>query len=137
MGDGELDEHMAKFIASAGILVANIDDQVSEDEVKRILETLANLKVYPRQFLDEIVQGDVIEIFNNAIQSILNINPGMRDGILTYMIGIVMSDNKISRDELDFLYNFGANIGFSEMEVANAIALTIQKNFVPSIESIC
>ena len=137
VGDGELDEHMAKFIASAGILVANIDDQVSEDEVKRILETLANLKVYPRQFLDEIVQGDVIEIFNNAIQSILNINPGMREGILTYMIGIVMSDNKISRDELDFLYNFGANIGFSEMEVANAIALTIQKNFVPSIESIC
>ncbi len=137
VGDGELDEHMAKFIASAGILVANIDDQISDDEVKRILETLANLKVYPRQFLDEIVQGDVIEIFNNAIENILKINPGMREGILNYMIGIVMSDNKISRDEVDFLYSFGANIGFSEMEVANAIAVTIQKNFVPSIETIC
>lgn len=137
VGDGELDEHMAKFIASAGILVANIDDKISEHEVNRILETLANLKVYPRQFLDEIVQGDVVDIFNNAIENILKINPGMRDGILSYMIGIVMADNEISKDELEFLYSFGANIGFSEMEVANAIATAIQKNYVPPIEAIC
>ena len=137
VGDGELDEHMAKFIASAGILVANIDDQVSEDEINRILETLANLKVYPRQFLEEILQGDVIEIFNKAIENILNINPGMREGLLSYMIGIVMADNNISKDEIEFLYSFGSNIGYSDKEVANFVASAIQKNYVPPIEAIC
>lgn len=137
VGDGELDEHMAKFIASAGILMGNIDDQITEDEVKRILETLANLKVYPRQFLDEIVQGDVVDIFNTSIENILKINPGMREGILSYMIGIVLADNQISKGEVEFLYAFGSNIGLSEMEVANAIALAIQKSYVPPIEAIC
>lgn len=137
VGDGELDEHMAKFIASAGILVGNIDESISQEEVKRILEALGNLKVYPRQFLDEIVQGDVVEIFNNAIENILNINPGMRDAILSYVIGIVMADKHISKSEIEFLYSFGAGVGLSEIEVANAIAFAIQKNYVPPIEAIC
>lgn len=137
VGDGELDEHMAKFIASAGILVGNIDEQITEEEVNRILETLANIKVYPRQFLEEVVQGDVIEIFNTSIENILKINPGMRDGILTYVISIVLADNNISREEVEFLYTFGSNIGLSEIEVANAIAATIQKSYIPPIEVIC
>lgn len=137
VGNGELDEHMAKFIASAGILVGNIDEQITEDEIKHILETLANIKVYPRQFLDEVAQGDVIEIFNTSIENILKINPGMRDGILAYMISIVLADSSISKSEVEFLYSFGANIGLSEIEVANAIAATIQKSYVPPIEVIC
>ena len=35
------------------------------------------------------------------------------------------------------LYGFGDSIGFSEMEVAQAIAESIQKSYVPSLESIC
>ena len=35
------------------------------------------------------------------------------------------------------LYDFGSSIGFSEMEIASNIAEAIQKNYVPSMESIC
>lgn len=137
VGDTELDEHLAHFIASAGLIVANVDDTVEEEEINQILDQLAGLKIFPRLFLDEIVSGDVMGIFNQSVNGILNINPGMREGILQYMIRIVMSDKKFAENEVKMLYGIGESIGFSQMEVASAIAEAIQQNYVPSLESIC
>lgn len=137
VGDTELDEHLAHFIASAGLIVANVDDTVEEEEINQILDQLAGLKIFPRLFLDEIVSGDVMGIFNQSVNGILNINPGMREGILQYMIRVVMSDKKFAKNEVKMLYGIGESIGFSQMEVASAIAEAIQQSYVPSLESIC
>lgn len=137
VGDTELDEHLALFIASAGILVATIDEKVEKEEFNQIINDLASLKIFPRQFLDEIASGDVVDTFNHAVEGILNINPGMREGLLQYMIRIVMSDKMFTEDEVKMLYGFGENIGFSQKEVASAIAESIQRSYLPSLESIC
>jgi len=137
VGTCELDEHTARFIASAGLIVANIDEGINEDEIKQVIESLASMKMFPRKFLDEIAQGNVGEIFADSVQNILRINPGMREGMLKYMIGIVLSDKLIAKEEVDLLYEFGEQIGLSEMEVATAIGEAIQVNYVPSLESIC
>lgn len=137
VGTCELDEHTARFIASAGLIVANIDEGINEDEIKQIIESLASMKMFPRRFLDEIAQGNVGEIFADSVQNILRINPGMREGMLKYMIGIVLSDKLIAKEEVDLLYQFGDQIGLSNMEVATAIGEAIQVNYVPSLESIC
>ena len=137
VGDCELDEHTARFIASAGLIVAGCDRNINEDEIMQIIESLAALKIFPRRFLDEISEGDIGAIFNDAVENILKINPGMRDGMLTYVINIVLSDKTINNEEIEFLYKFGDSIGFSEIEVANAIAEAIQRSYVPSIDAIC
>ena len=137
VGTCELDEHTARFIASAGLIVANIDEGINEDEIKRVIESLASMKMFPRKFLDEIAQGNVGEIFADSAQNILRINPGMREGMLKYMISIVLSDKLIAKEEVDMLYQFGEQIGLSDMEVATAIGEAIQVNYVPSLESIC
>lgn len=137
VGDTELDEYLAQFIATAGIIVASSDGSVNEDEINQIINTLASLKIFPRNYLDEIVAGDVGETFNHAVACILNINPGMRETMLQYMIHVVMSDKIIAEKEVSLLYNFGESIGFSQMEVAQAIAESIQKSYIPSLESIC
>ncbi|MBP5687215.1 MAG: M48 family metalloprotease [Muribaculaceae bacterium] len=137
VGDSELDEYMARFIASAGLIVASSDKKVKEDEVNQIIEMLARLKIFPRKYLEEIAQGDVGAIFNDSVENILKINPGMRLGLLEYMIHIALSDKVIARNEVELLYNFGASIALSEMEVASAIAESIQRNYMPSLESIC
>lgn len=137
VGDSELDEYMARFIASAGLIVASSDKKVKDDEVNQIIEMLARLKIFPRQYLEEIAQGDVGAIFNDSVENILKINPGMRMGLLEYMIHIALSDKVIARNEVELLYNFGASISLSEIEVASAIAESIQRNYMPSLESIC
>ena len=137
VGDDELDEHMARFIASAGLIVASSDDEMKEDEINQIIEMLARLKIFPRKYLEEIAQGDVVKTFNESVEGILKINPGMRAGLLDYMIHIALSDKIIARKEVDLLYEFGASIALSEMEVATAIAESVQRNYLPSLESIC
>ncbi len=137
VGDTELDEHFAHFFASAGILVASIDGEVRDEEINQVLESLASLKIFPRQFLDEIVEGDVMDTFNKAVGGIININPGLRESLLQYLIHIVMSDKRFADEEVAMLYDFGSSIGFSEMEIASNIAEAIQKSYVPSMESIC
>lgn len=136
VGDTELDEPLARFIASAGIIVALTDNEVDKDEFNQIVDTLASLKIFPRAYLEEVSGGDVGETFNKAVGDILNINPGMRDSLLQYMIHVVMSDKRIAEEEVKLIYGFGESIGFSEMEVATAIAQTIQRNYVPSLDSI-
>lgn len=137
VGDTELDEHMARFIASAGLIVAHSDHAINDDEVNQIIETLAALKIFPRQFLEEIANGDVATTFHESVDGILKINPGLRMGMLEYMIHIVLSDKIIATPEVDLLYKFGDSISLSEREVAAAIAESIQKNYMPSLESIC
>ena len=136
VGDGELDEYIARFIASAGIIVANADNGVKKEEIEHIIAQLAKLKIFPRQYLDEISSGDVMKTFNESVDNIMKINPGMREGMLRYMIDIVMSDQVIAKEEIVLLYKFGEFVGLSRIEIANAIAAAIQQNYVPSLDSI-
>ena len=61
----------------------------------------------------------------------------MRDNLLKYMINIVLSDKVIAKDEIELIYNFGNSIGLSEIEIATAIAESIQQSYVPSLDAIC
>ena len=66
----------------------------------------------------------------------MKINPAMKVSMLGYMINIVMSDSAISNEEIEFLYSFGASVGFSDVEVAMYIAEAIQKGYMPSLDLI-
>ena len=137
VGGNELDEHMATFIASAGLIVANADGDVNKDEIEQIIQSLAGIKIFPRKFLETIADGDVASVFNESVSKILEINPGMRDSLLKYMIRIVLSDKNITDEEIELIYTFGSNIGLSEMEIATAIAEDIQQSYVPGMDAIC
>lgn len=136
VGDSELDEYTALFIVSAGIIVANVDGELNKEEYDRIVESLADLKIFPREYIDQVLDGDVVKTFNDSVENMLRINPGMREDMLEYMIQVVMSDKVITKEEVDLLYDFGKGVGLSDMEVATSIAVAIQKNYIPSIESI-
>lgn len=137
VGNGPLDEDMSVFIASAGLIVANIDDRVTEKEIEHIIQNLANLQIFPKRFLDAVAKSDVSNLFDQSVKNILSQNPGMRDGLLAYMMGLVMSDKEISENEICLIYGFGDSIGFSEKEISQKFAEMIQRNYVPSLESIC
>lgn len=137
VGSSELDEYTARFIASAGLIVANSDEKICQDEVEQIIQSLAGLKIFPRKFLDEIADGDVVKTFNDSVGKILEINPGMKEGMLKYMIHIVLSDKIIAKEEIELIYEFGKSIGYCDIEIATAIAEAIQQCYVPSLDAIC
>lgn len=137
VGNSESDESLAVFIAAAGLIVSNADDKISNEEVEHIIQNLASLQIFPKQFLDSVAQSDVPQLFNQAVQNLLEDNPGIRDGLLSYMMGLVLSDKDISEEEIQLIYNFGSNLGFTQKEISLKFAELIQRNYIPSLESIC
>ncbi|MDO4190764.1 MAG: M48 family metallopeptidase [Bacteroidales bacterium] len=136
VGNDEQDEYLARFIATAGLIVANTDEEVTKEEIDAIVEHLAALKIFPMAFLEEISQGDVPAIFKDAVEHLMEINPGLREGMFNYMINIVISNHNITKEELELLNSFGASVGFSNIEIANMMASAIQLTFVPSLDAI-
>lgn len=137
VGNGPMDENLSLFIASAGLIVANADGNVTDKEAEHIIQALAGLQIFPKRFLEDVARADVPELFNLSVQNLLQQNPGMRDEMLSYMINLVLSDKEISPDEVGLIYSFGNGIGFSDKEISVKFAEMIQRNYIPSLESIC
>ena len=50
---------------------------------------------------------------------------------------ILKTAKDIAEDEVGLIYSFGNKIGFSDKEISVIFAEMIQRNYVPSLESIC
>ena len=138
ISNDETDYFLGFFVATAGLIAINIDGEVTEKEIEAVLNNLSSFHIFPRDFLDNVCKQNVEEIFFSSIQEILKRDPGMREGMFNYIISLVLSDSSFNQKELDFIFQIGREcFGFSEKEIADRMAVAIQKNFVPSYEAIC
>ena len=134
----ELDEHLAMFIATAGILAATADDCCSDEEIELIVQNLANFNIFPNAFLEEIARsGKVMDYFNDSVKNILETNPEQREGMLSYIMDVIMADKDMSQDEVNLVFEIGQKVfGYSSTEVAQIFADFIQNKFIPSVKSL-
>ena len=138
ISNDETDYFLGFFVATAGLIAINIDGEVTEKEIEAVLNNLSSFHIFPRDFLDNVCKQNVEEIFFSSIQEILKRDPGMREGMFNYIISLVLSDSSFNQKELDFIFQIGREcFGFSEKEIADRMAVAIQKNFIPSYEAIC
>lgn len=138
ISNDETDYFLSYFIASAGLIVINLDGEVTSDEIEVVLNHLSAFHIFPRQFLEDVNKQDVGQIFASSIEEVLKRNPDAREAMFSYLISLVLADKSMKQEEIDFVFNVGENgFGFSQKEIANRLAAAIQRNFVPSVESIC
>ena len=136
--NSELDSNMANFIATAGLIIANSDNQITEDEMEMILSELSVLEIFPKNFLEEIVKEDIVKIFKESIKKLIEINPETREGMLRYLISIALADKDISVNEVELIFNIAAaELGYSPVETAQIFSQMIQIDFTPSMNALC
>jgi Zn-dependent protease with chaperone function len=134
LSSSELDYHRGNFMAAAGLLIASADKSMDEDELERIIGTLSSQMIFPQEMLGNIHNsGKVQDIFYGSAGEILKMNPGERYGMFEYLVSIALSDRKIFKEEIDFLYHVGEQFGFTRKEIAQIIANMIQREFVPNV----
>ncbi len=137
----EMDVHRMHFIASAGIIMAQVDREVSGEEINDIMNTLSNYLLFPKEFLDNMIKGKQVDtVFNDSINHLLNpqINRGSiekeAEMMMTYLVAMVVSDNRILDAELEFLYKIGAELfHFTKERISYMLASVIANNFSPNI----
>jgi len=133
--NSELDHHRSMFIASAGLVMAGIDERLSKEEYDIIIQRLANFLIFPETLLKGIMdQKGQENVFLQTASAIMQHNPGERDPMFEFLIGVAMSDNELFNREIDFLYEVGENLfKYSAKEIAQRIAYVIRGNFIPKL----
>lgn len=136
--ESELDLYFTHFIAAAGVILSGSDENYNEKEIEAILQELSEFIIFPKFFLDNIVEGGkVMEIFNDSLQRILSVSPGSRESLLYYLARIALSDKKIAENEIGFIFEVGTKaLGYSRTEVAQIFANTIQQRFMPGVQAL-
>ena len=136
LGDSEMDYYLKFFIATAGIIVANIDGKITDEEYNHIVDSLSSREFFPKNFLKGVSKQKVDEIFEDCVNNVLKINPGMKPNLVAYIIRTIMADSNISEAEVNFVYQFGQGLGLSIKEISNIFADMFQMAFTPSLDSI-
>lgn len=138
LSNDEVDYYLGFFVATAGLIAINIDGEVTSEEIERVLNQLSSFHIFPRHFLDQVAEQKVVEIFYSSIEEVLKRRPDMRDGMLVYMISLILADSSFNQQEVDFIFEIGEKcFGFTTKEIADRMAGAIQQNFIPSYEAIC
>lgn len=137
VGCSQIDKPLSDFIATAGIIAASIDGNVNDDELDGILENLSAQQMFAKDYLQTVSNGDVAALFNESIAKILEVEPGMREALLRYVIGIMLSDNSLTKEEMEFVFDMGENaFGYSKKECAVMMAQQIQLDFTPDVDAL-
>ena len=136
VGNGPLDGPMSVFLATSGIISANIDGNVTKEEYEHVLRSLSNTNIFPRAFLDDILKKDVDALFEESVNQILQCDPSLRPALLDYIVGVVLADKDIAEKEVNFIYTIGQKLGLSVKEISLVFAEKVQQSYVPSIDAI-
>lgn len=89
------------------------------------------------QDFENIPNEQVIQLFEKSVNEILNYDFNMRANLLSYIILLAIIDKKLDEKEINFTYNVGDMMKFTVKEISRIFADMIQRNYIPSLESIC
>ena len=136
LSDSMLDQHQLNFIASGGLLAALADHEIADVEMEKIVEVLSPKIMFPKQFLESIFSSkeNIVDIFKQSVKFMLSVRPGDKYLVVRYLLDIILSDRKITRGEIDFVYNIGENLlGMSKQEIAQVMQQGIKMSFMPKL----
>ncbi len=136
ISNSPINYHRTCFIASAGLIVAGIDEEVSPEEYEQIIEQMSAFTVFPKKILNQMIEEKKVDFFfNQSVKALLEINPGERNIMLMFLINIIIADQVISEKEMGFIFEFGTSLGFERKEIAQIFAQVVQTQFIPKIYS--
>lgn len=133
--NSQLDQHRSMFLASAGLVMAGIDEKMSREEYTVIIQRLSNFLIFPEELLQGITDQKAQEqVFLQTAATIMQYNPAERGPMFEFLVSVAMSDNELFSKEIDFLYEIGANLfKYSDIEIAQKIGLVLRGNFIPKV----
>ena len=136
LADSKLDQHQLNFIASGGLLAAVADNEIIESEIEKIVEQLSPKIMFPKKYLENISSSkeNISDVFKESVKFMLSARPGDKYFVISFLIDIILSDRKITKEEIEFIYNVGENLlGMSKQEIAQVMQQGIKASFMPRL----
>lgn len=139
--NNETGQHLMWFVASAGLIMASADNEITQGEVENILNNMSEFYMFPNDILRQVTPENCSEVFNKSLQSLLQINPDGRNDLFLYLVNIMVTDFKFKQEEIELLMKMGKEAFGLEEElivklIADGIRANVASGVVPSTSSI-
>jgi len=139
--NNEMGLNLLWFVASAGLIMASADGEITNDEVETILNNMSEFYMFPLDVLKQVTPENCSDVFNKSLQALIQINPDGRPQLFLYLVNIMATDFKFKQSEIELLMQMGKEaFGFEEEFVvrllADGIRMSVASGVVPSTGSI-
>ena len=128
----EMDKHYADFMVSAGLLIANADGNITNEEISSIINNMLEHKMFPLKEYKRIAKKDIEKMFRKSVSAILDKRPFDGDDLMEYILRIVVADQHIKPDEVQFAYKLSQEVfEMDSDDFANCYAKVLRDYFHP------
>lgn len=128
----EMDEHFANFMVSAGMMIANIDGNITDEETTAIIDNMLEYNIFPVKEFKRIAKKDIEKVFCKSVKAILEKQPYEQDDMMKYILRIVVADQRIHPEEVEFAFMLAQKVfDMSREEFADCYAQVLREDFHP------
>ena len=128
----KMDKHYADFIVSAGLMIADIDGKITDEEIEAIINNIIQYKMFPVKEFKRIAKKDIEKVFRKSVKAILEDSPFESVFLMKYVLRMMVADHHIKPAELQFAYQLSQNVfNMSKDEFSGCYADVIREFFHP------
>ena len=133
--ESNLDHFFTTFMITSGIIIAQQDGEISNDEISKIIEGISPFILFPREYIFSMIENKNLEkVMQESIDGILSEAPELSSRLVDYLVSIVLADKHCTPEELATVIDISTRyIGLSEREAMRIIGNSIRYRFVPNV----
>jgi len=129
----EQGELFTKFVAAAGLYVANLDGKITDDERTQIITRIGDNELFPVDFLENIEkEKNIKKLFDETVEALKDY-PDMNGQMMRYFVDVALADKEFTSEEMNAVFEFGAYLGYNKSEIADYIGSVIRDTCVPKV----
>jgi len=129
----ETDATYTRFYIAAGLLMGNVDGPISDNQKYCILNYVGRHCWFPSDFVEQISKNyDLEESYHNTVQLLINDEDG-RLRMLDYLLAIAFADKKFTENELNFICQFGQEVGWDYKETVAYTTQLLSRHFAHNV----
>jgi hypothetical protein len=120
------------FIASSGLIIAELDGEITMDEIDAIKNLLAKYTLFPSNVIDDVYKSeDKGKIFEDSAKTIFEENPEIKEGMFVTMINFALADSVLHKKEKEYLFEVGESLfNFSKEQIAYNLAFSFKEMYL-------
>ena len=126
----EEDATLNYFYVTAGYLMANIDGEASESQKQAIVYSVGAKCWFPIEFINYVIENkNIEELYHNTIKLLIEKDDGNKVVMLDFLLSVAFADGGLSQNELNFIFDFGHEVGYSDDVIAAYIKELLPRHF--------
>ena len=128
------DDFAIRFALSSGMLIAQVDGEVSKRELAVIAERIGSDSLFPEDHLKDLSDIDLEVMFEESVTEMLD-NYGLdaRANMLRFVLKVMLADGTITEAEVEKAFQMGDKMHLTANEIADLITEAMRSDYLPKM----